>query len=730
MHVVGQARHDLIGVRTFAAKYKPKRSKKRKEETGYVPPYIDTLIQLRDALAELDIKNILDGYLKIRNSSLRLGGEDVAAMAQALHTALRRHRPDDKNKDPPPDILILADLMVADIQSDKLPPDHIAHLHLLAFYKEARQLDKAYNFWEWLENQDDEYVNPAVYGAAIELLAVQGRPAEETEQLYIQALKRFPGSFNEYHLSPDAVLPDRGQPLNIRGIPVTLLQGILTARLLRGDSKNAYIALDVALRLFPTQLPSRFFTLFVDERPLTEAYKVFIMACRSGTTLGPDCLKSLLAKMRPVAVTDPLANAAVLRSMLTACYAFAASGNSLTPNHLTELVIAVTSILQHSSVQCLEKDVIRQLTDPILLVVAKLFAIWASQNARPGIAAFNSIISNVAGKGRREDVLATCLADMQELGLEPTAVTRRSILKAAGDIGESHLVKDAWDHLLDYRQSTGARADLGDWQTLARAARQVGEENYVRQQLLDISNGMQPAMVGRIEGLLQEAVKKATAGSETSSPEDVMKMVDHLLKDAEYMDDQLLHNRFRDFHINPVPTSIAHAEHMETGPDQLLRSIYDELTADKSFTPAENDQPDEHLPEFIEENLLPSVEAVTDVSSAEVATEVSPAVSTTGIEYSELRYQNWKTINELLVEAEQHDSDYLAAVDAAIQKGTLPPKRDSGWKTPATTGHSIGLADLDSFNADLDSDRAVSSTENNTNDNVRQRILRLRGRLE
>ncbi|KAF1356657.1 hypothetical protein BDV97DRAFT_287021 [Delphinella strobiligena] len=620
--------------------------------------------------------------------------------------------------------------MVADIQSDKLPPDHIAHLHLLAFYKEARQLDKAYNFWEWLENQDNEYVNPAVYGAAIELLAVQGRPAEETEGLYIQALKRFPGSFNEYHLSPDAVLPDRGQPFNIRGIPVTLLQGMLTARLLRGDSKNAYIALDVALRLFPTQLPSRFFTLFVDERPLTEAYKVFIMACRSGTTLGPDCLKALLAKMRPVAVTDPLANAAVTRSMLTACYAFAASGNSLTPNHLTELVIAVTSVLQHSSLQHLEKDVMHQLTHPILLVVAKLFAIWASQNARPGIAAFNSIISNVAGKGSREDVLATCLADMQELGLEPTAVTRRSILKAAGDIGDSHLVKDAWDRLVDYRQSIGARADLGDWQTLARAARQVREQDYVRQQLLELGDGMQPAMVARIEGLLQETVEKATTGSETSSPEHVVKMVDQLLKDAEYMDDQLLQNRFRDFHINPVPTSIAHAEHIETGPDQLLRGIYDELTADKSFTPAENDQPDEHFSEVIEENMPSSSETVTEVLSVEAATEASSAVSTTGIDYAELRYQNWKTINELLAEAEQNDSDYLAAVDAAIQQGTLPPKRDNGWKRPATTSRSVGLADLDSFKADAHSDGAVNSTENDNDDDVRQRILRLRGRLE
>ena len=663
------------------------------------------------------MKAITNAYQSIR-AVLPLGGEDVGAIAQALHTALRRERPDSKGNRDLTHLLTLAEILVTDLQANKLPPNHVAHLHLLAFYKEAQHLDKGSDFWDWLVEQDDSYLSPAVYGAAIELRAVQGRPADETEHLYTQALQRFPGSFNEYHLSDNAVLSDRDQPIHIAGIPVTLLQGILTARLLRGDSKAAYMTLDTALRLFPTQLPSRFFTLFVDERPMSEAYKVFMLACRSGTTLAPDCLKALLTKLRHVAVADPLTNASVLRSMLTASYAFAASGATLTSNHLTELVIAVTSILRHSAISNLPREETTVLADHVLLTVSRLFDIWAGQGARPGIAAFNSIITNVAGKGQRKDVLETCLADMQSLGLQPNAVTRRSLLTAAGDLGDGLILRSAWGDLMDLRRTTRAFPDLSDWQTLAKAAKTMGEEDFVRQQLEEAGDHINPFLATRVDGMLQESSRKGQSAGTDGSLEDFRQLIAALLKDTVYIEENVQSTRFRDFEANPLPMSLIDPGPHQEATDQHFRDIYNELTTDRSpkgSRPSIIDEPDRNIPED-EMAFLPIRHVVT----------APPALSQTGYTYSELRYQNWKTINELLAEAEERDSEYLAQVDAAIRDGTLPPKRNNGWTRSLNMERPTGLSDLGPFPADLIESRPPTTDDQS----LRENIFRLRGRLE
>lgn len=590
-------------------------------------------------------------------------------------------------------------------------------------------MDKGIQLWEWLERQDDSYVSPSVYGVAIELLAIQGRPAEETESLYIQALKRFPGSFNEYHLSPDAVLPDLTRPFNIKGIPVTLLQGVLTARLLRGDSKSAYLAFDTALRLFPTQLPSRFYTLFVVERPVTEAYKVFMMATRSGTAIGADCLKALLSKLRAVAVVEPLHNASVLRSILTACYAFAASGSPLTSNHLTEVVIAITSILQHPTISALPKEEVSQLADHLLLAVNRLFDIWSNQGARPGIAAFNSIITNVAGKAQRSDVIDTCLADMHSLDLEPNAVTRRSLLKAAGDIGDTELLKATWVDLFASRHATGASVELADWQTLAKAARQSGQEQFARQELQQASSTMSSFLVDRILGLLEERPAKAKADINPTLAGPIRHLIGTILQDILYMENQLESSRFRDFCLEPLPTSFSGSEYLQNMPEEQLRAVYNEMSIDTSFTQSEPEQSEERVlaaaqAESMPDGGLTALSLEAETSSAETHTNSPPAVSSTGFGYAELRYENWKTINELLAESNERDSEYITAIDAAIREVKQPPKRGSGWKTPGSPGPSVGLSNIPVTRTSP----SESTTPVDRDDNIRKTIFQLRGR--
>lgn len=633
-------------------------------------------------------------------------------MAQALHTAHRRRRPDGKDSKIPSELNTLADLLITDIEARRLPPNHVAHLHLLSFFKEARQFDKGFQFWEWLVEQDDAYVSPSVYGAAIELAAVQGRPADETEALYAQALKRFPGSFNEYHLSPDAVLSDRSQPFNVKGIPITLLQGIVTARLLRGDSKNAYLALDTALRLFPTQIPSRFFTLFLQERPVTEAYKVLMIACRAGAVLNADALKALLTKLRHVAVAAPLANHSALRALITASYAYASSGGTLTSSHLTEVVVAVTNVLQDPSIAHLAPDHLSLLTDHVMDVIRKLFAVWETQNARPSIAAFNSIIINVASRGR-PDIAAMCLRDMEDLGLRPSIVTYRSLLAVAGETDDVGTLHSAWAELVYTRRSAGTPIELQDWLSLAKAAAKIAQHDFVAQELSAAGDSINPGMLSRIEGQLQnpahiKAVDE-TASDKSASGQQAAQLLDAVFKDALYMEERLPISAFRNYKNDPLPISIVNPN--LNAAEEQLRTIYDELTADANEGRASNDAMDDGKIEL----GISQLEA-TDARPA-------PAISSTGLTYAELRYENWKTLNELLAEAERYDSDYVAAVDAAIQNGTLPPKRSSGWHVSQSDNVSVGLSDI--HGSIPEKTEAIIPSRDSE---IREAILRLRGR--
>ena len=142
------------------------------------------------------------------------------------------------------------------------------------------------------------YVDVNCYAVAIDMLARENTPLEDLEDLYSRALARFPGTFSAYHLSPNAILPDRGTPLGITALPTQLLQSITQARLMRGDTKSAYLGLDTVFRIGPTTVMERFARVFHMERPASEYYTVFAMFCRAGIPVAGVSFKALLASLR------------------------------------------------------------------------------------------------------------------------------------------------------------------------------------------------------------------------------------------------------------------------------------------------------------------------------------------------------------------------------------------------------------------------------------------------
>ncbi|KEQ67737.1 uncharacterized protein M437DRAFT_37679 [Aureobasidium melanogenum CBS 110374] len=702
----------------------PKHIRRRQKaalEAERPPAFLRHVELLRHALDANDVRQIASAYNVLRNK-IPLGDQDVADIAKALHTSLRLLSQSIRRSRIPAELSNLADLLVLDIQAKVLPPSYDAHLHLLSFYKESAAFDKGTAFWSWLVKQGDDYVNANLYGVALELFAFQGRPAEETEQLYESALDRFPGVFLQYHLAHNAVIADRRQPTVISGIPKALLQGILTARILRGDAKNAYLTLDTALRLFPTRIPTRFVTLFVQERPLDEAYKVFMLACQAGATPGHDALKILLTRLRKVAATSPIENASLVRAMMMACYAHNISGAPLNNKSLNELVIAITVLLKDHAYTKMSSEQLRPITDAISGLLSDLFGIWASVNSPPGIASFNSMIANLAGRGKRKDIIDNALEAMEHYNLKPNTVTFRSILSAAGEMEDSEGVRSAWTNLVAERIEKGAALELVDWQNLLNAVRRINDPDYLQQQLFNFQHIVSPHILDQMSTALQAHNFSRKLNPEKNDSKDdlttkakSMRILELLKRDIEYLSNNVQVNR--NLYTEPMSLLLLNRSSVYTNvPEDYIRTVYDEMTTDSSTTL----------------NMFPpsTSESRTDIEAdADAgAVEQTPAMGPTGYPLDELRYQNWKTINELLFDAKLHDKKYMDAVDEAIKLGTPPPSRDTELSRVPTLDEFTGLCDSATTQSNNSQSTIAGGEKAVTLDEFRERIFELRGR--
>jgi len=613
------------------------------------------LLRLRAGLSENDINAVIEAYDDVRKV-VKLGSDDVAAIAQTLRSALRSH-PGKKGGNPPPEYVAFADKLVADVRQGILPPSPKAHLHLLRFYRDAHHYDRGVKFWAWLEQQDETFVSQAIYGAAIEMLAVQGRPAEETEELYRQGLKRFPGTFNEYYMLPDAIVPDLGQPMNISGFSMSLLRGIVAARLLRGDSRQAYMGLDTALRLSPTEVPPRFFALFMEERPLSEAYKVFHIACRSGVVVGQDSVKLLLARMRYLATADPLTRLSAVRASLTGLCAYCGAGGSLTSSHATETLIALGAFMDNRDVFSQSAETLHTITDRMLSLYQQLLAVFVEASIRPTVAGYNAMLTSLVAKGKREDLVAPLLEDMRLAGLQPSIVTYRTILAASGATGNEDMLMATWRHIAHLRESAGAPLEYSDWHIFATAAVRCGQKQYVVSELEALAHMVTPTISAHVAMLLQREDRVDDKGHTDEDLKDrILSSLHYLEKDVSVLAKLLQGGSIHNFRALPFPLSLdgLPEDNLHFDGETRLRSFYDRLSTDSQRQAEEQVQ----APRSFQ----------------------LPALSPTGYGLDELRYQNWRAINELLAASQQCDSAYEIIVEEAISKGVAPMPRHTFWQ--------------------------------------------------
>jgi hypothetical protein len=614
----------------------PTRSEKQLRTRAAHDEVYPLLEKLRKACDLHDVHLIMDLYPTLLDAGA-LGRHEARRIAQTIHNRTRqKHKIDD--------LIPFVQKMVADIRSGALPPHPFVFVHVLGIYKEYKRFDEGHELWQWLAQQDDAHVSQATYGAAIELLAHRAAtPLSELEALYVEGLKRFPGTFAEYHLSPDAIVPDRSQPVLVVGVPVVLLQGILTARILARDWKRAYLALDTVLRLYPHQTPNRFFELFMVERPLPEAYTVFLMACRTGRAMSAAQVTVLIDKLRAAmskcsSMSDRMK---LLRAVANALYAYQAAGGQLASLHAGILVSCFERLLPEQRPDEDFHGEAAQCRNLIVLTAHEILAGLLRAGFVANIHPLGALLS-IAGTLRVPDLLSTTLQDIKNAQLELGPIATRSALTSAGLVKNQDLIKELWTGIASDAASEGSQITFEDWITFTKACRRAGLAEYFREQMASLSHTTTASTQSHLLSYIIDAEEKVPDASnfEYMSAHDLSAELDGLKQQMKNVEAVLMSGSPLDLqkspfymHIDPSTTSMSSLEN--------LRTVYDEYTTD----------PHQPAPQSTEGSPL------------------TPALSSTKIPLDELRFMNWLTVLELMAEAEAYEPRRQVAVEQAIKAG-------------------------------------------------------------
>ncbi|OQO11634.1 hypothetical protein B0A48_03361 [Cryoendolithus antarcticus] len=602
--------------------------------------------------------------------------------------------------------LALGERIALDLRNSRLSnvgPDAFV---LLTLFTETHTWDAGIKFWAWLREQNDIRASAKAYSIAIRMLAAQDTDLAEIESVYQEALTRSHANFVTYHFSPPSVLPDRTQEhlSGIDELPTSLLSSIIIARLQRGDTKNAYLALDTLLRLKPRGAAlAKDLSEILPERPLTEAWALFSMMCR--TKVGPANLafRAMISLVKPtVNLVDRDRHVWVIRAMLSAAYMQAGGGGVLVNNVISEILIAITQIMRLDGASDLPADQRELLASAVHEVYESMSVLFVKLGVTPSLSVYHSAIVNFAGQGRQKEFMTLALEHAKALGYKPTIVTHRSVITAAGQLQDSDTIASGWKSLVEERARLNQYPDATDAHILTKAALLANKPELARAMLAEMTH-LDTAEVDRVVSRIVESEEKREIEAIPSRAlvEDILTHVGKLNDDVqvfrEYIDagesaDQLAIAGKLPMTLTRIPDEIVL-------PEAEMQRLYDELTTDATS--------------------LPTTPVVAPVL-------LEPSAS---VPIATLRYENWKTMNYLLAISQRSDAAYNAAVDEAIAMGRRPPTRAETSALGEFKGVPVGLSDFKHGGGvaqGIVGDEVLDELNGGLNFGARQRILELR----
>ncbi|KAG8628874.1 hypothetical protein KVT40_002739 [Elsinoe batatas] len=428
---------------------------------------LNELQRLREAIATIDTAQVLKNYSHLRGKT-PFGPQDALDIARCLHNDVRqstRTVSDDSLQQ----ISTLLQMLTVDIKGGYLPPSPPAISTLLGIYRHFGLNDQAADFWSWLIRQGNEFLDQSVYAQAVDLKVDEGRPLFDIEAIFQDYLKRFPGNYLEYHLSPNAV-PSQPSASLASEVPVQLLSSVTRARLQRNRTKDAYLMLDTMLRLVPEkQLNMGNFAEIVRERPLLEAFTTFHLACRYPKYTRNDLLNDVLDKMRPVGQWEPHLCLIIARATIRLLYVVLASSHSLSSGNTAKALLNVFRLVHLPGFITSPRSTKDEIADLLFVAVKTILAVLNKHGVKQNISAINHLLNAFGKQACHADATAFVLRMQAEghVAGERTGVTSAILLQTAGNMGDRAMLRQAWSQLCEQKADA---LTPGDWILFAEAA--------------------------------------------------------------------------------------------------------------------------------------------------------------------------------------------------------------------------------------------------------------------
>ncbi|KAF3935464.1 hypothetical protein ABW20_dc0108966 [Dactylellina cionopaga] len=443
---------------------------------------------------------------------------DSLSLAQALHHAYRSRRISKAT------MLNYMNTLIGYLKSGELPTHYFAQVHVLSTLKEAEEWDMGNDYWGWLKTKGLDFLDARVFGAVIEFLAYQGAPLAELEELYALSLEKF------------SKQQDEGGGMQHRATSLTLIQGISTARVLNADWRAGYEGLDVAARLHPTQVPTRLYEVFVFNRPVKEAYLIFLMACRAGTKLS---IKNLMWL-----INNWWKGTGDVRGMLQLLLAHLSIGGQVGTETMGKMIFVFLGRLPEApeppaplstlvkaelgatgtgdsevSPEEAEKErkaweewdrrmeEYQEAVNPMFECIRQTIELFQNMSIEPSVSTYCNIISQASRRHLKQIVVAAMreLEGKVRTGAEMEESSWRVMLNAYGFLADQDGVRRTWDALTNWRRNylrttmkaTDGRTwkNLGEedlearnhelisWKALIRACFDVNMKPFILEQL-------------------------------------------------------------------------------------------------------------------------------------------------------------------------------------------------------------------------------------------------------
>jgi len=596
---------------------------------------------------------------------------------------------------------------------------------LLRAYGEAGDIESFKAFWQWLLAQGPEKRPLLVWSSVMQVYSSHGAPLSNLEALFQQALEDSMDNYISYHASPNALLSDRSvfSPLE-KGLDL-MLALLASTQLSSGATRAGYLTLDTLWKVTITPTVRTSFSDLLSDRPASEAYRLYVMMLRSGLKPTNASVEQvgILAKTWKQNSTENWIAASQLAQLDIEA---AALDVGKLPNNrmLTKLFSRFGHVIRPG--KRIDLVHLHENTWLIIETLKSAIKVHSMYGPIPEIHAHTMLY--IAAVSQSPEMYGLLVKNFPVSTFFKGDMSCMVTIQAAGMMRDVDLLQQAWQALIEL-----AQPDTRMWTNFFHACKACNVEELFKEQLEVHFDARDEAFAKELKDAIKNAhVAKPTPMIETSSDPNVSRIAAadfrKIFERIKEVYDLMLSRKLRNFFERPMPEGLG-VDLIQASEDTWAQ-VYERLTRDPRepkrtasldiVSPEQNtgapmetengvqNHPSDQREEFsptdgrpfdgqvgIEEGIIDdypkhsateqtSMRYVSDIPKRDAVistTETNSVLSrsrgipitSTGFRLDDIRYANWRSMNELILEGCYADGFDLGEEGILLQQKYQQP---------------------------------------------------------